>query len=76
MAIKEIKVVTAKTAIGLNSTVNSLMKEGWKPKGSHSVVTTHAQNRYAGKQHMDTVYEVEYSQTMIKKYEKQDLGPH
>ena len=62
----EQKIITAGTATALNNSINSLIKEGWRPKGSHKVVTTHAQNRYAGKQHMDTIYKVEYSQTMIK----------
>lgn len=38
--------------------------QGWEPIGSHSVVVIHAQNRYSGSQHMDTLYKTEYSITM------------
>ena len=62
----EYKIVIGKSAYDLNNAVSDYMKEGWKPTGSHQVVTRHEQNRFAGTQHKDTIYEVEYSQTMIK----------
>ena len=49
----------------LNSKVNKLINEGYKPQGSHQVVTKHVQNRFAGNSHRDTVYTNIYSQTMI-----------
>lgn len=64
--IMEYKIVTASSAGGLNNSVNALLKEGWKTKGSHNVVRTHEQKRFAGMQHKDTTYQHEYSQTMIK----------
>lgn len=71
MIQEEMKIVTAKTANMLTNTVNNLINVGWKRVGSHHVVTTHAQNRYAGKQHMDTVFEVEYSQTMVREIDSE-----
>jgi hypothetical protein len=71
----EYKIVTASSASGLNNTVNGLRKEGWEAKGSHQVVRTHEQKRFAGMQHKDTTYQHEYSQTMTKEFEQQDLGP-
>jgi len=46
--------------------VKNKIDEGWKPVGGHQAVEWHRQNRYAGKQHMDTIIKVEYSQTIIK----------
>ena len=60
------KVVTSLNSQGLQNQVMNLVKEGWKPKGSHKVVETHRQNRFSGTQHMDTTIQHEYSQTMIK----------
>jgi myo-inositol catabolism protein IolC len=50
--------------------MNSLIKEGWEPKGSHQVVVIHSQNRYSGMQLMDTKHETEYSQTMVRETKK------
>jgi hypothetical protein len=50
--------------------MNSLIKEGWEPKGSHQVVVIHSQNRYSGMQLMDTKHETEYSQTMVRENKK------
>ena len=62
----EQKIITANSVNALNISIQTHMREGWEPLGSHQVVTIHAQNRYAGTQHKDTVYKNEYSQTMIK----------
>jgi len=62
----EYKVITSSSPQGLNNTMNSLIKEGWEPKGSHQVVVIHSQNRYSGMQLMDTKHETEYSQTMVR----------
>lgn len=62
----EYKIVTATNSGTLNNQIGAMIKEGWKPKGSHKVVTTHMQNRYSGQQHMDSIYKTEYSQTMTK----------
>jgi hypothetical protein len=66
----EYKVITSSSPQGLNNTMNSLIKEGWEPKGSHQVVVIHSQNRYSGMQLMDTKHETEYSQTMVRKTDK------
>jgi hypothetical protein len=65
----EYKIVIGKTAYDLNNAVAELIKEGWSPVGSHQVVVRHIQNRFAGTQHKDAVYDVEYSQTMTKEKE-------
>ena len=66
----EYKLITSSSPQGLNNTMNSLIKEGWEPKGSHQVVVIHSQNRYSGMLHMDTKHETEYSQTMVRETKK------
>jgi hypothetical protein len=60
------KIIYASSPEGLNSKMEDMSAEGWLPIGSHSVVTTHSQNRYSGSQHMDTIHKTEYSITMQK----------
>ena len=60
----KIKIITASSSESLNSKIQDMIAEGWEPIGSHSAVNTHSQNRYAGSQHMDTIYKTEYSITM------------
>jgi hypothetical protein len=60
------KVIASSSPEGLTIAVNNAINEGWKPLGSHHVVTEHSQNRFAGMQHKDTIHKLEYSQTMIK----------
>ena len=60
------KIVTSNSSEQLTAKVSELIKEGWKPVGSHQALVTHQQNRFSGSQHKDTVYEVEYSQTMLR----------
>jgi len=62
----EQKIITSRSASGLNSKIIEMHKEGWKPIGEHKVVTTHSQNRFSGAQHRDTIFEIEYSQTIKK----------
>jgi hypothetical protein len=51
---------------GLNTKINSNMQIGWKPMGSHQVITKHSQNRFRGDQLVDTIHQAEYSITMIR----------
>lgn len=60
------KIITASSPHTLNKQIEEMIADGWESVGSHSAVTIHAQNRYAGSQHMDTRYETEYSITMRK----------
>jgi len=60
------KIVSASNPSSLSAKVRDLAQIGWKPVGGHQAVTTHAQNRYAGSQHMDTTYKLEYTQSLIK----------
>jgi hypothetical protein len=62
----EYKIVSATSPNYLSNEVNNLIKDGWKPIGSHQVVIRHSQNRFSGMQHKDTLNELEYTQTMIK----------
>ena len=62
----EYKVLTSSSPEGLTEKINNLIKDGWKPTGSHQVVEQHRQNRYSGMQHQDTLIKHEYSQTIIK----------
>jgi hypothetical protein len=59
-------ILSAHTPETLTRKVQEKINEGWKPIGGHSVVETHRQNRYRGQDHMDTLIESEYAQTMIK----------
>ena len=63
----EYKIVSSSSPQGLTNTINLLIGEGWEPVGSHQVVIVKNQNRYRGDQHIDTINETEYSQSMIKK---------
>ena len=63
---KQYEIVTAKSASQLNGKINACISEGWTPVGSHQVVTHIMQNQYAGNQHQRSLYENEYSQTMVK----------
>ena len=63
----EYKIITSSSPHGLSNTITLLIGEGWEPVGSHQVVIVKNQNRYRGDQHIDTINETEYSQTMIKK---------
>jgi len=61
------KIVTSHSAEGLSIHVDELRSKGWTPIGSHQVVTLYAELTYSGSQHRRTIYEREYSQTMVKK---------
>jgi len=63
----EYKVVEANTAESLTSKVNSLIQLGWEPLGSHQAQVRHMQNRYRGSDHMDSIYTLEYTQTLVKR---------
>jgi hypothetical protein len=63
------KIVKSSTASGLTEVVNQYMAEGFKPIGSHQVVTTRELNRFRGSQHADTLIDNEYSQTMVREGE-------
>ena len=62
----EYKIVSGDSPNELTTKVNELLKDGWKLSGSHQVTTRREQNRYSGSQHMDTLYQIEYTQTLIK----------
>ena len=59
-------VVQSSSISELNKKVNALIAEGYTPIGSHQVSVIREQNRYAGSQHMDTIYTTDYSQTLYK----------
>jgi 5'(3')-deoxyribonucleotidase len=61
------KIVTASNPQELVDKITLFMEEGWDLIGSHHVVVVHQQNRFRGDQHMDTIHELEYSQSIIKK---------
>lgn len=62
----EYKIVKSSTASGLAEVVNMYIADGFKPIGSHQVVTTRELNRFRGSQHADTLIDNEYSQTLVK----------
>jgi hypothetical protein len=63
----EYKIVSGGSPSELTTKVNERIKDGWEIVGSHQVVIHREQNRYSGQQHMDTLNQLEYSQTMCKK---------
>lgn len=62
----EYKVVYGESPSELTRLVSENLNNGWELSGSHQVVVRRQQNRYRGDQHIDTVNELEYSQTLIK----------
>ena len=63
----EYKLVYGGSPSELTTKVNEKINDGWEIVGSHQVVIHREQNRYSGSQHMDTLNQLEYSQTMCKK---------
>jgi hypothetical protein len=59
-------ILIGSSAEDLTQKVSEKIKEGWSPIGSHYVVIKHEQNRFRGTQHMDTINDLQYSQTMVK----------
>ena len=66
----EYKIVSGGSPTDLTFKVNERIKDGWELVGSHQVVIHREQNRYSGMQHMDTLNQLEYSQTMCRKTEE------
>ena len=64
----EYKIVYGDSPSEINTKVNEMINNGWEPIGSHQVVVRREQNRYSGSQHMDTLNQLEYTQTMCKKF--------
>lgn len=64
--MEKYKVVSGGSPNELTSKVNELLNEGWEILGGHQVVILRQQNRYRGDQHIDTLNEIEYTQTLIK----------
>ncbi len=62
----EFKVIVSHSGEDLTRKVNELIEIGWKPIGSHQVCIRHQQNRFRGQQHVDTLNDIEYSQTLTK----------
>ena len=60
------KILVGESPNELTRLVNDHIKEGWVISGSHQVVIRREQNRYSGQQHMDTLNQLEYTQTIIK----------
>lgn len=59
-------ILTASQASGLQSKIEKAESTGFQSVGSHQVTITHVQNRFAGLQHKDSVYKLEFSITMTK----------
>ena len=63
----EYQVIVADNAYELTKEIKELISNGWEVKGSHQVALRRVQNRFSGERHMDSLNQIEYSQTMIKK---------
>jgi hypothetical protein len=62
----EYKILVGESPNELTRSVNEHIKEGWELLGSHQVVIRREQNRFRGDQHLDTLNQLEYTQTIIK----------
>jgi hypothetical protein len=62
----EYKVIVSHSAHDLTQKVNEMIQEGWVPIGSHQVQIRHVQNRFRGNEHVDSLNDLEYTQTLIK----------
>lgn len=62
----EYKIIVSHSGEDLTRKVNEYIQDGWTPMGSHQVQIRHEQNRFRGQQHVDTLNDLEYSQTIIK----------
>jgi len=61
------RIVVSHSGENLTDKVMVLISEGWEPLGSHQTSIRHIQNRFRGDQHIDSLYDIEYSQTLIKR---------
>ena len=61
------KIVVGGSPNELTTKVNEHLNDGWEIVGGHQVVVRHEQNRFRGTQHVDTLNDLEYTQTLIKK---------
>ena len=66
-------ILTSTNKVGLEKKIREAIGEGFVPVGSHQVVTIYSQNKFSGSQHMATQHELEYSQSMIRNQEEQNL---
>ena len=71
--VSDYRVLSAPTPELLERQVNELLfnasdplNDTWQPHGPMHCVTRHAQNRFSGMQHKDTVYSIEYTQAMVR----------
>ncbi len=62
----EYKVLITNSGEELTEKVKRHIEDGWVPFGSHQVVIRHSQNRFRGSEHVDTLNQLEYSQTIMK----------
>ena len=64
----EYKILVGESPNELTRLVNEKLNDGWTILGSHQVVIRREQNRYSGSQHMDTLNQLEYTQTIMKEF--------
>lgn len=64
--VMDYKVVISHSTHELTKQVKELINEGWTPIGSHQSSIRHSQNRFRGDQHVDTLNDIEFTQTMMK----------
>ncbi len=63
----EYKILASKYHHRLAELVNNHIKDDWIPLGSHVITEECRHNRYNNdSRHIETIIDVEYSQTMIK----------
>ena len=73
MKIVAYRILTATSADALEDQVTQLiinpddpMDDSWQPHGPLIVERLHAQNRYSGSSHMDTLYDLRFIQAMVR----------
>lgn len=60
------KIITANSTEKLQKKVQEYLDEKWTLVGGLHACRIHVQNRFSGTQHMDSLYEYEYSQGICK----------
>ena len=66
--MEKYKVVSGGSPNELSNKVNENLNEGWEIFGGHQVVIQHQEYRYGGDRISESRHQLEYTQTMCKKF--------
>ncbi len=63
----EYKIVYSSSPEGLEKIVRTYVEDGFTPTGGMMSYIKKSQNRFRGSQHVDTINQIEYTQSLLKK---------